>query len=187
MEPVKKDVTTRKKKKISSVYSTSLLSRKIYLPFQNVGNTLKDFLEKQIKRDIEGKCTIEGFIKPDTTKIVSYSSGLLQGNKVAFDVIFECLVCCPVEGQLIKCVAKNLTQAGIRAEIDDEHSPLVLYLSRDHHYNNTHFSNVKENDEIMIRVIGQRFELYDEQVSVIGELVESKQEKTKKKPKLVIK
>jgi hypothetical protein len=39
----------------------------------------------------------------------------------------------------------------------------------------------------MIRVIGQRFELYDEQVSVIGELVESKQEKTKKKPKLVIK
>jgi hypothetical protein len=50
---------------------------------------------------------------------------------------------------------------------------------------------VNENDEITVRVIGQRYELNDEQVSVIGEIVEPKTDKIKidkmkKKPRLVI-
>lgn len=189
MEPVKK--TTVRKNKEEGVYSNNLLTRKVHVPFQNVGQNLKQLLENKMKKDIEGKCSVEGFIKPDSTKITSYSSGLVEANNIVFDVVFECLVCCPVEGQKIKCVVKNLTQAGIRAEINDSPSPVVIYLSRDHHYNNTYFSTVKENEEITIRVIGQRFELNDDQVSVIGEIVEPKAEKykkdIKKKPKLVIK
>ena len=53
------------------------------------------------------------------------------------------------------------------------------------------FNAVNENEEITIRVIGQRYELNDEQVSVIGEIVEPKTDKIKidkikKKPNLVI-
>ncbi len=189
MEPTKKD-TIRKNKEVG-VYSNNLLTRKVHVPFQFVGENLKQLLENQIKKDIEGKCSVEGFIKPDSTKIISYSSGLVQANLIIFEVVFECLVCCPVEGQKIKCIVKNLTQAGIRAEINENPSPIIVYLSRDHHYNNAYFSTVKENDEITIRVIGQRFELNDEQVSVIGEIIEPKADKykketTKKKPKLVI-
>lgn len=189
MEAVKK--TTIRKNKEEGVYSNNLLTRKVHVPFQNVGQNLKQLLENKMKKDIEGKCSVEGFIKPDSTKITSYSSGLVEANNIVFEVVFECLVCCPVEGQKIKCVVKNLTQAGIRAEINDSPSPVVIYLSRDHHYNNAYFSTVKENEEITIRVIGQRFELNDDQVSVIGEIVEPKADKykkdIKKKPKLVIK
>jgi DNA-directed RNA polymerase subunit E'/Rpb7 len=189
MEAVKKTIV--RKNKEEGVYSNNLLTRKVHVPFQNVGQNLKQLLENKMKKDIEGKCGVEGFIKPDSTKVTSYSSGLVEANNIVFDVVFECLVCCPVEGQKIKCVVKNLTQAGIRAEINDSPSPVVIYLSRDHHYNNTYFSTVKENEEITIRVIGQRFELNDDQVSVIGEIVEPKADKykkdMKKKPKLVIK
>ena len=109
-----------------------------------------------------------------------------------FEVVFECLVCCPVEGMLIKCNVKNMTQAGIRAVINEEISPIVAYVSRDHHYNNNYFNTIKEMDDITVRVIGQRYELNDPQVSIIGELVEPKEDKLKKnitmkrKPKLVI-
>ena len=190
MEATKKE-TARKKIEVG-VYTNNLLTRKVHLPFQFVGQNLKQLLETQIKKDIEGKCSVEGYIKPDSTKITSYSSGLVQANLIVFEVVFECLVCCPVEGQKIKCVVKNLTQAGIRAESNENPSPIVVYLSRDHHYKNTYFSTVKENDEITIRVIGQRFELNDHQVSVIGEIIEPKADKykkdtIKKKPKLVIK
>ena len=91
---------------------------------------------------------------------------------------------------LIKCIVKNKTQAGIRALIDEDKSPIVVYVSRDHHYNNKYFNTVNENEEITIRVIGQRYELNDEHVSIIGEMVELKDEKQKKnttvkrKPKL---
>jgi DNA-directed RNA polymerase subunit E'/Rpb7 len=193
---VKKDF--RKKKEIG-VYTNTLLTRKIQISFNKIGKNIKEVLEKSIKRDIEGKCTVEGFVKPNSTKILTYSSGVLFENKVEFDIVFECLVCCPVEGMLIKCNVKNKTQAGIRAVIgsssgivnNDEKSPVVVYVSRDHHYNNKYFNTVNENDEITIRVIGQRYELNDAQVSVIGEIVEPKTDKIKtdkikKKPKLVI-
>ena len=71
---VKKDM--RKKKEIG-VYMVNLLTRKIHLNFNNVGKNLKESLEKKIRKEIEGKCSIEGFIKPNSTKIVSYSSGIL--------------------------------------------------------------------------------------------------------------
>jgi DNA-directed RNA polymerase subunit E'/Rpb7 len=185
----KKDA--RKKRKDIGVYMLNLLTRKIYINYNLVGNTIKEKLEQRVKKEIEGKCSIEGFIKPDSTKILSYSSGLLFEDKIMFEVVFECMVCCPVEGMHIKCKAENITQAGIRAVVSSEDiSPVIIYISRDHHYNNKLFIDVKQGDDINIKVIGQRFELNDEHVSVIGELIESrsdKQEKYKKKPgKLVI-
>ena len=196
---VKKDV--RKKREVG-VYMNTLLSRKIQVSFNKIGKNIKEVLEKSVKRDIEGKCTVEGYVKSNSTKVLTYSSGVLFENKVEFDVVFECLVCCPVEGMLIKCNVKNKTQAGIRAVIgsgtgtgtgttSEEKSPVVVYVSRDHHYNNNYFNTVNENEEITIRVIGQRYELNDQQVSVIGEIVEPKTDKIKidkmkKKPKLVI-
>ena len=193
---VKKDF--RKKREVS-VYMNTLLTRKIQVSFNKIGKNIKEVLEKSVKRDIEGKCTVEGYVKSNSVKVLTYSSGVLFENKVEFDIVFECLVCCPVEGMLIKCNVKNKTQAGIRAVIgsgnasgnDEEKSPVVVYVSRDHHYNNKYFNTVNENDEITIRVIGQRYELNDQQVSVIGEIVEPKTDKIKidkmkKKPKLVI-
>jgi hypothetical protein len=77
----------------------------------------------------------------------------------------------------ISCAVKNITNAGILAQVDDsEYSPLNIFIARDHHYNIPYFSELKEKDIIMIRVIGQRFELNDPFVSVIGEL-ELKQER----------
>ena len=185
----KKD--TRRKAGDIGVYMNSLLSRKIQIPFKKVGKNIKELLQNKIKRDIEGKCTIEGFIKPDSTRVLTYSSGVLFEDVIEFDVAFESLVCCPVEGMKIKCVIKNKTQAGIRAVINEDVSPVVIYITRDHHYNNKYFSTVEEGDEITAKVIGQRYELNDEQVSIIGEIVEPKSDKYKKggkkMPKLILK
>jgi DNA-directed RNA polymerase subunit E'/Rpb7 len=183
----------RNKTSESGVYMNSLLSRKIQIPFNKIGKNIKELLENIIKQQIEGKCTVEGYIKTNSTKILTYSSGVLFENKVEFDIVFECSICCPVEGMLMNCIVKNKTQAGIRAVIDEDKSPVVVYVSRDHHYNNKYFGTVTENDQITVRVIGQRYELNDEQVSIIGEIVEPKEDKIKKnttmkrKPKLIIK
>jgi hypothetical protein len=84
---------------------------------------------------------------------------------------------------------------GIRAETNESPSPVVIFISRDHHYNSSYFSSIKENDDIQVRVIGQRFELNDKYVSIIAEIVEPKTIVTKQKsvvkrpnakPKLII-
>ena len=79
---------------------------------------------------------------------------------------------------LISCFAKNITKAGIRGEsANDVPSPVIVFIAKDHHYNISYFNEVKEGDKITVRVIGQRFELNDKYVSVIGELVKPAVEK----------
>jgi DNA-directed RNA polymerase subunit E'/Rpb7 len=194
METATKLSQQKKKKdnRILSVYSRCLLTRKIILPISAISKMLKENIEEHIKFTFEGKCVVEGYVKPHSTKIITYSSGIIQGgNKVMFEVVFECDVCFPVEGMIIPCVAKNITKAGIRAEsANDVPSPIVAFLAKDHHFNLAHFADVQEGDKINVRVIGQRFELNDKYISIIAELVKEKEIsimlQKDKKPKLVI-
>jgi len=149
-----------------------------------IGKNTKGVLEHKIKDDIEGKCIVEGFVKTGSVKVLSYSSGEVKGATIQFQVMFECQVCFPVEGMVIQCISKNITKAGIRAEIQGEDvSPIVCFVSRDHHINSTQFAAVKENDTIMVKVIGQRFELNDKFVSVLGELVVEREKNTNARTK----
>ena len=80
-------------------------------------------------------------------------------------------MCYPVEGMVITCIARNITKAGIRAETSEESpSPIVCFVSRDHHSNSSQFSAIEENQTFSCKVIGQRFELNDKYVSVLAEL-----------------
>jgi DNA-directed RNA polymerase subunit E'/Rpb7 len=180
MEPIKNPKGKGKGKEniIRPIYSRSLITRNVILPITNIGKNIKETLEQSIAFNFEGKCLVEGFIKPTSSKIITYSSGMIErGNKISFEIVFECDICFPVEGTKINCIAKNVTKAGIRAEsATDIPSPIVVFIARDHHYNNDSFNIIKEGDPIIVRVIGQRFELNDKFVSIIGELVKEKPE-----------
>jgi len=194
MEALAKPRYKKKQQVENNIYTRSLITRSISISIVSVGKNIQETIEKYVSLNYEGKCVVEGFIKPTSCKIITHSSGLVKGTNIIFEVVFECQVCCPVEGMLIQCVAKNITKAGIRAESSDETpSPIVLFIARDHHYMMPHFSTIEEGTKFTARVIGQRFELNDKYVSIIAELVEPKKDystmemgKEHSKPKLVI-
>ena len=119
-----------------NVFSKQMINRNISLPIGSIGQNLKDVLSQRIAEIYEGKCQIEGYIKPNSVKVITYSSGLIQQEKILFEVTFECLICLPVENMLVKCYAKNITKAGIRAELDETPTPNIIFIARDHHYKN---------------------------------------------------
>jgi hypothetical protein len=112
----------------------SLLNDKITLNKTEIVNNLKQNLEKNVASKIEGKCIVQGFIKPNSTHIVNYSSGNVNAAFVEFQVIFECMVCHPVEGMLIEFKSKTITKAGIHAEVVDKTGsvPVTVFIARDH-------------------------------------------------------
>lgn len=191
-----KDIkSTSHKKKYNDIYTKGILCQKVVVPIINVNQNILQTLKSIISNNIEGKCIVEGYIKPDSIEILTYSSGVLHSSNIIFEVTFECLICNPVEGMIINCIVKNITKAGIRAIISEEMNPLVIFIARDHHYLSQNFNNIKENEEIRVKIIGQRFELNDKYISIIGELKENKdtsKEKSdkgsvgKKRPKLII-
>jgi len=189
MEALAKPRYKKKQQIENNIYTRSLITRSISIPIFSVGKNIQETIEKFVSLNYEGKCVVEGFIKPNSCKIVTHSSGLIRGTNIVFEVVFECQICCPVEGMLVQCIAKNITKAGIRAESSDETpSPIIVFITRDHHYMMQYFSTIEEGSKFTARIIGQRFELNDKYVSIIAELVEPKKDYSKEpsKPKLVI-
>jgi hypothetical protein len=171
------DIIERK----NAIYHKTLIAKKVSVNIVNIGKNLDETLRIRVASQIEGKCIIEGYVKPNSVIIKSSSSGLIRGGvNILFDVIIECLICLPVEGMNIRCIAKNITKAGIRAETDETPSPLIIFISRDYHNKSAVFKNVKVSDSINVRVIGQKFELNDKFIYVIAEMVETRSIQRKK-------
>ena len=169
-----------RQREIRTVYSLSQITKKIALPINAIGKNLQKVIEETIAAMVEGKCIVEGFVKPHSVRIITFSSGLIKGTEVVFDVVFECDVCFPVAGMLFNCIAKNITKAGIRAEsVEEAQSPFVLFVARDHYYASDYFNSIEENEKFVAKVIAQRFELNDKYVSIIAELGTPKRKELK--------
>ena len=168
--------------KIYGVYIKSILTKKTGLSITEVGNNVKKILEEKITSGVEGKCIAEGYIRPGSVRILTYSSGVVHGDEVEFQTVFECMICHPVEGMKIECVSKTITKAGIHAQVIDTNDvvPVTIFIARDHHNTDRYFNTIKENMDVIIKVIGVRYELNDPHICVIGQLIEKRLESTKK-------
>ena len=158
---------------IYGIYIKSILEKRVLLKIDEIGSNVKEILEKRLNQMTYNKCIAEGFIKPNTVSIVSYSCGIVQNEQIEFVVVFECMIANPVEGQLIECKSKTITKAGIHAHvIDNDVIPIHVFLAKDHHNMNKYFNTIKEDMDILVNVIGVRYELNDPFISVIGRLVD---------------
>jgi DNA-directed RNA polymerase subunit E'/Rpb7 len=179
-----------KKAKKSNLYVLSVITRKVAIPYQSVGSNLKQLIQQKLVSQLEEKCTVEGYVRSNSIRVLTYSSGILKANNVIFDVALECLLCTPVEGLIINTRVVNITKAGLRCDIVGDESPLDIFVARDHHFTSKDFSKINEGDTISVKVLGQRYEINDPKISVIAELTKSPKEKrvkkVAKKPLLVI-
>ena len=173
---------------LTDVYSKGVITQNCCISINDVGGNIKEILENKLKKQLEGKCCKDGYVKEGSIQVISYSSGkILNGSNVSFEVVVELLLAMPVEGMLIDSTADAITKAGIKASIPDtDPSPMVIFISRDHFHDNEYFNSIKENDKIIVRVIGQRFELNDPFIGVIGELVKPRNEKSQGQQPFVV-
>jgi len=177
MDPIKINKPKYKQREFKQIYSRSLITESISLPIVAIGRNIKQTLERTISSIVEGKCIVEGYVKPSSVKIITHSSGTIKGDKILFDIVYECEVCFPVAGMLLNCIAKDTTKAGIRAESSDEiPSPFILFVARDHHFLNDYFNSIKIGDKFVARIIAQRFELNDKYISIIAEIIIPKEQ-----------
>ena len=157
------------------VYIRSILQMKIALNITEIGKNLTQNLEKLIRLKTEGKCIAEGFIRPNSVRVINYSSGLIKDDHVEFCTTYECMVCYPIKDMMVSCTVSEVTKAGIHAyvkDVDSDNVPITVFVARDHHSTSKYFNSIKENAVIDARIIGIRFELNDPSITTIASLVE---------------
>ena len=155
---------------IDTLYTEAIIQEKIKIQFNKVSNNMTKFFETYAEKKIESKCRNEGYIRMGSSSVLSYSTGLLTSDNIIYNVVYSVDVCYPYENMEIKCKIKNITKIGIRAVISEHNNPIVLFISREHNPDKD-FDQYKENQIIKVKVLGHRFELNDEYISVIGELL----------------
>jgi DNA-directed RNA polymerase subunit E'/Rpb7 len=158
---------------IYSVYLESILTTKIYLHVSEMGRELDKKIIQKLIYSVSNKCIQEGYVSPNNMKIISRSSGMINIDHVMFHVVYKCDIAHPVEGMVISSKVKTLTKAGIHAQVIDKNGnmPVTIFVARDHNLNLNGFQNVKEGDNIDVKVIGIRYELNDPYVSVIATMI----------------
>ena len=162
---------------LDQLFIKNILVKEVTIQFQQLGSNIYDFLKFKLKKDYEGKCIEEGYVKKNSIKIIEdgLSYGILTKNTIKINVMFECRICKPIDNQIIACKVKNNTIAGIKAEFlntDDDNSPIVVFISKEYKFDNELFLKYKKvNTRINIRVIGSRYELNDKFISIIASIV----------------
>ena len=160
--------------KKNNIYTKIIDSEKIKIPFNKLSNNIFEILQNILKERLEKKCNKNGYVKSNSVKLISHSVGELVAENIIFQVLYECYISNPPEDLVIECLVSSITKVGIRALLkndSEEDSPFVIFVARDHHYNNKDFSKISVKDIINVKVLGKRFELYDNNISIIGELI----------------
>jgi len=171
---------------LNNIYFNNLLVKKIVVKSKYLNEKIDDYIFTYLKEKVEGVCIDEGYIKPDSVKIIKKSIGMLLGSRftgdITYDVYYSAIICNPLIGNIILCKVKFINKLGILAN----NGPLSIIIGRQMHTNED-FNNININDIIKVEVITKKFSLNDKEIRVIAKIWNEKSSNKKniKKEELI--
>jgi DNA-directed RNA polymerase subunit E'/Rpb7 len=151
------------------IFERRELIRVLDVPSKYIQRNIRGSLLAQIGSQVEGRCSIEGFVQPKSVSILDHSLGkvdMLHAG-VRYRVRFQADVCFPHKGQVFKATVAFKSKIGVHAET----APIRVLLPRDLHIGNTEFEGIEANDEIEFEVLGAEFKQNDDAIFVLGRLI----------------
>lgn len=177
---------------ISKVFTKILLNDFVKIHPKSIGSNTQTVVLQKLKERLEGKCSKHGYIKRESIEVYKITPGMIElvglNGYALYNVHFHADVCNPLLGSLVKCKVVNINKFGILAEAG--------------FYSNSEFVNVLEiivaknsvnivsdidlekisiGDEVIVEVLGKKFELEDTKLSIIGRVVKDVDSSNKKK------
>jgi DNA-directed RNA polymerase subunit E'/Rpb7 len=154
------------------------LCEKIKLEPAFISKSYKDEVLKRLKAKVEGICTKHGYIRPDSVEIHKVCSGRVEliglNGSTVFDVYFWADVCNPLLGSILKCRVTNINKFGILVEAGNIVEAIVAKNSVSIQ-SDVDLEKVRIGDDVMIEVVGKKYELNDKKISLIARIVRNKE------------
>lgn len=167
----------------SDIFVKVLLNDKVKLEPKYLHKNYKQEILKRLQQKLENICTKHGFIKSNSIEIFKIKPGLVElvslNGFIQYDVYFYAYVCNPLVGSMINCKVTNTNRFGILAETG---SILEIIIAKNSVsiLSDVNLDEVKVGDNIVIEVMGKKYELNDKKISIVGRIVKGNSS-TKKK------
>lgn len=153
------------------MFTRSIISQPVHLHISDFGfGGERDLIAQKIEEANGGVCIHEGYVRPKSTQVITYSAGECNGAFIQYMVQFECDICTLYEGMVLQdCIASSVyASAGISGDIylpteltDGARVPFIkVYLLRDTHLDMLEkLEEINEHNNLTVEVIGVRFQV----------------------------
>lgn len=157
-----------------SIESSVVFEEKVGLTARDFGNPKIDIQKMilgKIAQKLEGKCSVHGWVKPRTLKILSRSMGYVEKGRFTGDIVFhvqaEGKVYNPPSGIEVVGTVTGNNKMGMYVSVEDA---IKVILPRDLHIGQEYeeFHNTQIGDKVRVEVKKSRFQVNDEFILSVG-------------------
>lgn len=161
------------------IYINNVLKKRMCIKAKYLNEDIDEYILKYLKSNNEGKCITEGYVKPDSIKVIKKSVGKMIGSRftgdATYDIIYTADVCNPVSGNIINCKVKFINKIGILGT----NGPIIITVPKQLH-KGTDFDMISIGDIIKIEVIAKKFALNQNEIKIVAKIWNENENKTKK-------
>jgi DNA-directed RNA polymerase subunit E'/Rpb7 len=153
----------------NNIYFNNVLIKRVCIKSKYLNENIDEYINNYLKSNIEGKCIDEGYVEPDSIKIIKKSIGSILGSRftgdVTYDIIYTANVCNPISGNIIGCKVKFINKLGILAT----NGPITITIPKQLH-NDLDFEYIKIGDDIRIEVIAKKYSLNQKEIKIVAKI-----------------
>jgi len=146
---------------------------KVTLTAKDMGKditNLDELLEKKIKEQYEGRCSRNGYVLPNTVRMISRSMGMVEKGRYTGDVLFYAeavaKVLQPPDGIEIEGTVIRQNRMGMYI---DYQGAIRVMVPRDLHIGEVEFNDlVKVGDTVRVEIKKSRYQVNDTSILSVG-------------------
>ena len=158
--------------KSSRLFHRNTVQDKIHIHPKFLHSNLDEAITAQIQLKVEGICNRDGYVKKKSVSLLKRSIGMASSNDtngyVTFDVMYTVDICHPMTNEIYPCVIRKTNKMGFLVEPLEKPNPLVIVVAKQHVENKSLLNLLQEGDYVSIKIIGSRFDLGDDKISVVA-------------------
>lgn len=158
--------------KSSRLFHKNTIQDKIHIHPKFLHSNVDEAITSQIQLKVEGICNRDGYVKKKSVSLLKRSIGMASSNDtngyVTFDVMYTVDICHPMANEIYPCIIRKTNKMGFLVEPLEKPNPLVIVVAKQHVENKNLLNLLQEDDFVSIKIIGSRFDLGDDKISVVA-------------------
>jgi ribA/ribD-fused uncharacterized protein len=152
--------------------SIALFEEKIPLTPRDLARDSVDIngiLLKKLMTKLEGRCSLHGWVKPNSLQIISRSLGYVEKGRFTGDIVYhiqcEAKVYNPPSGIIVEGDVIRKNKMGMYVNYDDA---IRIILPRDLHIGDEAYDSINIGDRVSVEIKKSRFQVNDEFILSVG-------------------
>lgn len=134
-------------------------------------------IENALRNTVEGTCSRHGFVRRGSVQIRTIGMGKVvaePGGSVTFPIEFSADVCNPSKGSVVRCTIQATNSYAIYATNQGDPVLEIIVPATPRSFEHAVSpATLKVGQEVRVRIIGKKFDLGQDTIVCVGQLVDS--------------